>query len=223
MNDTPLSAQSLAESLTGDLAHVQQSGRDEEIRELEAFIASVPAQSVFTSSKKGFFYGIATMVLGALLGFGTLRSSGDVGTGIVVIVGLIFLFGAGLVMTHRSAGQSTLLTLDRRQAAAFNFPAPVPLTAVEDITVWKNYQTELHLEIADGTALPSVKPSRNPFYPPKSYVHRRRNKPDVLVVMAPGFRVNGKSVDTDDLLELLTAHVSAANAQARLDELRAHG
>jgi hypothetical protein len=220
MSDTPVSAQALAESLTGDLGQVTQSQRDAEIQELEALIAGVPEQSVFTASRKGLLYGIGVIVLALAFCYGGLRGGG-LSTGMLVLIGLFFVLGIGLVATHRNAGQATLLTLDRRHAHALNFPEPVPLTAVGDITVWQNYQAELHLEIDPATVLPAVKPARNPFYPPKSYLHRRRNKPDTLVVMAPGFRVNGKAMDNDDVLDRLVAHVAAANAQARLDALRA--
>lgn len=222
MSETPVSAQSLAESLTGDLGQVSQSQREAEIQELEALIAEVPERAVFTASRKGLVYGIGVLVLAIALGVGGVHA-GKLGTGMLVLLGVFVVFGIGLVATHRNAGQTPLLTLDRRHAHALNFPAPLPLTAIGDITVWQNYQAEIHLELAPTTSLPAVKPGRNPFYPPKSYLHRRRNKPDTLVVMAPGFRIDGKAMDNEDVLERLAAHVAAANAQARLDALRAQG
>ncbi|WP_254555477.1 hypothetical protein, partial [Salmonella enterica] len=58
---------SLAESLTADLNQTTHSQQDETVRELEAFIASVPARTEITNTRRWFYGGIIMVALFVIL------------------------------------------------------------------------------------------------------------------------------------------------------------
>lgn len=212
--------QSLAESLTADFNQSRDTERGEAIRELESFLAEVPAEAVFTPTRKAFYYGIATLVLAGALGFG-LTITPNVGGGVMGLIALIAIFGLGLVVTHRNDGQTPVLKLTHTHLHNPLLPQPLPLAAVQDVTVWQTYSAEIHLDLAPGVSLPKLKFNRSPFMPIRTYVRERRNKPTLLVMTAPGFRVNGQKMDNDDVLELVTMYIHAAHAHEELKALHA--
>lgn len=193
----------------------------ETIRQLESFIASVPAQVSVSSTRRMLFYGVGVFLVGAFLMFGASRVP-EPGAAAFLLVTLIFLFGIGLVVSHWNEGKSPFMTLTHDHIEVFNLSAPIALKDIRDIQVTEGYLVGITFDLDPQTPLPQARRVRGIFQT-QAVIVRGRNKPPRLVVQSAAMRVDGKVLDNRQVLSLLATYFNVSKARAQLAQLREQG
>lgn len=215
-----LSPSSLAESLTADLNQTTQSQHDETVRELEAFIASVPARTEITNTRRWFYGGIIMIAVFVILTVAAVSSGAS--QNMFIFMGVMLALSVIMLLNHLNAGKVPHTVLTHEEISFANFSAPVKLVNITDIELQLLGQMDMVLlDLAEGTPLPTFKRRRG-FFAPQAGIRKRRNKPDQILIASGGFQeVGGKKMNEEELGGLLSAYINVAHAHQQLAELRA--
>jgi len=209
---------SLAESLSADLNQTTQLAQDDTVRELEAFIASVPARTELYNTRKHFYMGIfCAAILGLLLGVSFVQ--GQSSPGLQWVLGGCVAIGLIMALNHLGAGKKPEATLTHTTLTASNMDGALNLYDVVDIEVSRWFQVAMHLDVEAPNQLPKTR-TRRGFYPAQA-VSQPRHQPPRLSLMLSGVRVNGKSLDNEEIHALIADYVNVARAHHQLAAIRA--
>lgn len=216
--DSNNASQSLAESLSADLNQTGQAAQDDTVRELEAFIASVPARTDLYNTKKHFYMGIfCAAILGLLLGVAFVQ--GQAKGGLTWVLGACVAIGVIMALNHLNAGKKPEATLTHSELTANNMEGALKLYDIVDVEVSRWFQVAIHLDVEEPNQLPKTK-TRRGFYPAQA-VSQPKHQPPRLSLMLSGVRANGKALDNDQIHDLITDYVNVARAHHQLAAIRA--
>ncbi|WP_258197729.1 MULTISPECIES: hypothetical protein [Pseudomonas] len=205
----------LASTLSQEYADSRDAQRERAVAELEQVIQRVPEQTEFTNSRRYKVRGpLFLLVSLSLLGFALHRGSTGLGVCAAVMAVLFVL----LTWQHRNAGQHAFMRLTRRQLFVDTLSAPVDLVDIVDVSISEEgWLTVQKLILRADAPLPVHRSARQLFG--NQALALKKPQPQIRIQSA-GLMQDGRTLDCDQIAEILNGYCQAAHAQRHLDALR---
>ncbi|WP_313600834.1 hypothetical protein [Pseudomonas sp.] len=205
----------LASTLSQEYADSRDAQRERAVAELEQVIQRVPEQTEFTNSRRYKVRGpLFLLVSLSLLGFALHRGSTGLGVCAAVMAVLFVL----LTWQHRNAGQHAFMRLTRRQLFVDTLSAPVDLVDIVDVSISEEgWLTVQKLILRADAPLPVHRSARQLFG--NQALALKKPLPQIRIQSA-GLMQDGRTLDCDQIAEILNGYCQAAHAQRHLDALR---
>lgn len=205
----------LASTLSQEYADSRDAQRERAVAELEQVIQRVPEQTEFTNSRRYKIRGpLFLLVSLSLLGFALHRGSTGLGVCAAVMAVLFVL----LTWQHRNAGQHAFMRLTRRQLFVDTLSAPVDLVDIVDVSISEEgWLTVQKLILRADAPLPVHRSARQLFG--NQALALKKPQPQIRIQSA-GLMQDGRTLDCDQIAEILNGYCQAAHAQRHLDALR---
>ncbi|KWU52548.1 MULTISPECIES: hypothetical protein [Pseudomonas] len=205
----------LASALSQDYADSREAQRERAIAELEQVIQRVPEQTEFTNSRRYKLCGPLFLLIAlGLLGFALHRGS----SGLAVCAAVMAVVFVLLTWQHRNAGQHVFMRLTRRQLFVDTLSAPIELADIVDLEVSEpGWLTVQKLLLRAEAPLPVHRSARQLFG--NQALALKKPQPHILIQSA-GLMHDGRTLECDQIAEILNAYCQAAHAQQQLDALR---
>lgn len=205
----------LAGALSQEYADSRDAQRERAVVELEQVIQCVPEQTEFTNSRRYKVRGPLFLLISlALLGFALHRGSTGLGV-CAAVMAVVFVL---LTWQHRNAGQHAFMRLTRRQLFVDTLSAPVDLVDIVDVSISEEgWLTVQKLILRADAPLPVHRSARQLFG--NQALALKKPQPQIRIQSA-GLMQDGRTLDCDQIAEILNAYCQAAHAQRHLDALR---
>ncbi|MBI6605774.1 MULTISPECIES: hypothetical protein [Pseudomonas] len=205
----------LAGALSQEYADSRDAQRKRAVAELEQVIQRVPEQTEFTNSRRYKVRGPLFLLISlALLGFALHRGSTGLGV-CAAVMAVVFVL---LTWQHRNAGQHAFMRLTRRQLFVDTLSAPVDLVDIVDVSISEEgWLTVQKLILRADAPLPVHRSARQLFG--NQALALKKPQPQIRIQSA-GLMQGGRTLDCDQIAEILNAYCQAAHAQRHLDALR---
>lgn len=215
--DNPASLDSLANDLTQDFDQHQDTERNHERAQLEAFVASVPPRAEFSNGRKYLYVGILSAAI-LLLIVGWAYTSGLAAEyqGLIWMLCGLSVIGLLMAWQHRNAGKHPHMVMTHDELIVSNLSGPVRLVDVVDLDINQYQQTEIIFTMQPDAHLPTSKALRG-FYPSQGVVKRaRKSQPPRVLVYAAGHTVNGRKASAEEVADIISTYLGVAQARAQL-------
>lgn len=205
----------LAGALSQEYADSRDAQRKRAVAELEQVIQRVPEQTEFTNSRRYKVRGPLFLLISlALLGFALHRGSTGLGV-CAAVMAVVFVL---LTWQHRNAGQHAFMRLTRSQLFVDTLSAPVDLVDIVDVSISEEgWLTVQKLILRADAPLPVHRSARQLFG--NQALALKKPQPQIRIQSA-GLMQDGRTLDCDQIAEILNAYCQAAHAQRHLDALR---